>query len=98
MLLLPSFNLKIMCTCVLTFSGTQTSTSYSLNVNPANPEILIVGTIDGEQLHILGEKNDNGIASEVDSLILDDGKGNTTFVTLNANNSLLDKVTTLFWS
>ena len=84
-----------MYTCVLTFSGTQTGTSYSLNVNPANPEILIVGTIDGEQLHILGDKDDNGIASEIDSLILDDGKGNTTFVTFNANNSLLDKVSTL---
>ena len=84
-----------MYTCVLTFSGTQTDTSYSLNVDPANPEILIVQNIDGEQLHILGDKDDNGVASEVDSLILDDGKGNTTFVTLNTNNSLLDKVTTL---
>ena len=74
--------------------GTQRDTSYSLNTNPADPVIMKIKTADGEQLQALGDKDEDGVASGVESLIFDDGQGNTTFVTLNANNSLMDTVTT----
>ena len=74
---------------------TQRNTSYSLNTNPANPVIMTVKTADGEQLQVLGDKDEDGIASGVESLIFDEGEGNTTFVTLNTNNSLIDTITTL---
>ena len=48
-----------------------------------------------KQLQVLGEKDEDGVASGVESLTFDDGQGNTTFVTLNANNSLMNTVTTL---
>lgn len=50
--------------------------------------------MDGEQLQVLGDKDGDGIASSVESLILEDKDGNTTYVTLNPSNSLPDSVST----
>jgi hypothetical protein len=55
---------------------------------------MTLGSVEGEQLQILGDKDENGIASNVHSLILDDKEGNTTFVTLNTSTTLPDRVTT----
>ena len=60
-------------------AGTQTSTSYTLNVDPSMPSesvIMTLSDVDGEQLQVLGEKDDEGIPVGVDTLILDDQKGN----------------------
>ena len=43
---------------------------------------------------MLGDKDGDGIASSVESLILDDGEGDPTFVSLNSENSLPDRVST----
>ena len=73
--------------------GTQTGTTYTLNRDPADPVIMIVGSVDGEQLQVLGDKDGSGAATSVDSLILDDGE-ETTFVTHDNETSLLNRVST----
>ena len=72
----------------------QTDTSFTLHDDPTDPVIMTLESVAGEQLDILGDKDGSGIPSRVDSLILDDGEGNRTFVTLNENTSLPDTVST----
>ena len=55
---------------------------------------MTLRSVDGEQLQILGDKDSTGIASKVNSLVFDGKKGVTTFVSLNENTSLPDKVST----
>lgn len=56
---------------------------------------MTVETTESEQLQVLGDKDEDGVASGVESLIFDDGQGNTTFVTLNTSNSLMDTISML---
>ena len=79
----------------ISLTGIRRNTSYSLNSNPASPLIITLETVEGEQLQVLGDKDEDGVATGVESLVYDDRIGNTTFITLNPNNSLPDTVTTL---
>ena len=56
---------------------------------------MTLGSVEGElELQILGDKDNNGIPSSVESLILDDRLGSRTFVNLNKTTSLPDRVST----
>ena len=79
---------------MIVYTGTQTDTTYTLNNDPADPVIMTLGSVEGEQLQVLGDKDGDGIASSVESLILDDGEGTTSFIALNQNNSLPERVST----
>ena len=73
---------------------TQNSTTYTLHDDPGDPVIMTLGSVEGEKLQILGDKDSSGVATRVDSLVLEDREGNKTFVTLDKNTSLPDRVTT----
>ena len=88
-------NSSVILSVHIPYIDTQRNTSYSLNTNPANPLIITLESVEGEQLQVLGDKDEDGVATGVESLVYDDRKGNTTFITLNPNNSLPDTVTTL---
>ena len=71
---------------------TQTSATYTLHDDPTDPIIMTVGGVNGDQLQILGDKDGSGVPLSVDSLVLEDPKGNKTTVTLDKDNSLPSRV------
>ena len=72
----------------------QTESAFLLHTSPSDPNILTIETIDGEQIQVFGDKDEDGNALSIDSLTLDDTSGNTTSVAFNSNTTLIDRVAT----
>ena len=71
----------------------QVNTTFSLHDNPADPSIVTLTTPEGESLTVLGNKNEDGIATAVNALVYIDEFGNRSTTTINPNNGLTDTVT-----
>ena len=79
---------------VISFAATQTESSFLLHTSPSDPTILTIETVDGEQIQVFGDKDEDGNALSIDSLTLDDASGNITSVAFNSNTTFIDRIAT----
>lgn len=69
-------------------SSTSTETdAFNLHVNPADPVILSVQTVDGDTIYMLGNKTSDGLSQSIDEFRVENEDG-TTYVSMDTNGSI----------